>query len=255
MNISNATVIYFTGTDTTKQYSESFAQAIPYETTLHSLRYDKPILKKFSHDELLVLAGPVFGGYLPSFVWEQLSNVTGSDTPVVLLAVYGARDYDNALLEMQTKLKEKGFITIGAAALVARHSIATSIAANRPDNQDKKQVQDFAKEIAQRLEDLQSIENAPEFQFKGNLDGHPAKNPAPVVTDKCTECGICAYECPVGAIPEDKPNTTDETKCISCMRCIEYCSFEARHAPDAILQRVESFLADKADPTKPNEFF
>ena len=78
MNITKATVVYFTGTNTTKRYAEAFAQALPYETTLHTLRYDNPINTTFSSDELLVLAGPVFGGYMPPFVWEQFENITGA---------------------------------------------------------------------------------------------------------------------------------------------------------------------------------
>lgn len=255
MNITKATVVYFTGTNTTKRYAEAFAQALPYETTLHTLRYDNPINTTFGPDELLVLAGPVFGGYMPPFVWEQLKNIKGSNTPVVLLAVYGARDYDHALLEMNTELSAKGFITIGAAALVARHSIATNIAPDRPNEKDLEEVADFAKTIATRLEEMNSISDAPAFEFKGVLDGKRPHNPAPVVTDECTECGICAMECPVGAIPEEASNTTDDSKCIACMRCIEMCPFEARQTPEEVLTRVQGFLKDKADPTKPNEFF
>lgn len=255
MNITNATVVYFTGTNTTKRYAEAFAKALPFETSLHMLRYDKPIKKTFDANELLVLAGPVFGGYMPPFVWEQLETIKGNNTPAVLLAVYGARDYDNALLEMNTNLSAKGFVAIGAAALVARHSIATFIAPDRPNEQDLNEISAFAHTIAERLEKMQSMEDAPTFAFKGVLDGKRPHNPAPEVSDECTECGICAMECPIGAIPEDAPNTTDGEKCIACLRCVEMCPFEARHTPEAVLEKAKGFLSKTANPEKPNEFF
>ena len=31
MKITHATVLYFTGTNTTKRYAETFAEALPYE--------------------------------------------------------------------------------------------------------------------------------------------------------------------------------------------------------------------------------
>ncbi len=49
-------------------------------------------------------------------------------------------------------------------------------------------------------------------------------------------------ECPVGAIPEDASNTTDAEKCIACLRCIEMCPFEARHTPEAVLEKSEGLF-------------
>lgn len=255
MKITHATVLYFTGTNTTKRYAETFAEALPYETEIQPIRLDNPITKHFASNELLVLAGPVFGGYLPPFAWEQLETVSGNNSPAVLLAVYGARDYDNTLLEMETNLAEKGFVSIGAAALVARHSIATYIATDRPNEQDLEEISAFAKTIAARLTDMPSIEAAPKFSFKGVLDGKRPHDPAPEVNEKCTECGICAMECPVGAIPEEAPNTTDSETCIACLRCVEMCPFEARCTPEAVLEKAKGFLSKTANPEKPNEFF
>jgi len=43
----------------------------------------------------------------------------------------------------------------------------------------------------------------------------------------CTQCGICAQKCPVGAIPqrEDGVYVVDESKCISCFICVDACPF------------------------------
>ena len=49
--------------------------------------------------------------------------------------------------------------------------------------------------------------------------------------DKCIRCGLCADNCPAGAIPKDAPKKVDKRKCISCMRCIQICPQTARSVP------------------------
>ena len=80
--------------------------------------------------------------------------------------------------------------------------------------QDEKELLEFAAKI------MQSSEAQRPPAFPGNRPyreyyGVPLK---PVANRKCTSCGLCAKECPAGAIPLDNPKMTDKDKCISWIR-------------------------------------
>ncbi|MFR0951758.1 MAG: 4Fe-4S binding protein [Lachnospiraceae bacterium] len=69
------------------------------------------------------------------------------------------------------------------------------------------------------------LQHKKHLNFRGNrpyrqYGGVPFK---PIVNKKCTSCGLCAKECPTGAISLDDPKITDNDKCISCMHCVAVC--------------------------------
>ncbi len=256
MEIDRAFVTYFSGTGTTARYAKAFAGALPCRTQTVDLGAKETLGGPCGGTDLLVLAAPVYGGRIPPFVWQRLEGLQGDDTPAVILAVYGARDYDDALLEMQTHLADKGFVTVAAAALVARHSIVTSIASGRPTADDLGEAEAFAGQVATRIGLMDSISDAPTLTFQGDLTPREGPGgPFPEVSEACTECGICADRCPAGAISHEAPTATDVTRCISCMRCIDVCPSNARKLPDQLMEMVTQMLSQACDPKKPNEFF
>ena len=50
-----------------------------------------------------------------------------------------------------------------------------------------------------------------------------------ILDDKCKKCGICAKNCPVGAISgKVKENfIIDQDKCVKCGVCMQKCPFKA----------------------------
>lgn len=254
MNIETVRICYFSGTGSTKKYALAFARELDCKVELVpvDVRVEAPTTA--GPDELFVLCAPVYGGYVPPFVWEWLDGIQGTNTPAVLLAVFGARDYDNALLEMDAKLAERGFRTVAAAAVVARHSIVPDIAFNRPPEEDLHGVAAFAHRVLVHLGIWKNADDAPTFQFKGEL-GEPGPAFAPVVSSACTLCGTCARRCPTGAIPLDAPNTTDSESCAACLRCVSACPSGARALPEGLRDKIAALLSKAADPAKENEFF
>ena len=80
---------------------------------------DRAAQYHFGPEDLLVLAYPVYGGWMPALLEETMTHLAGENTPAVVLAVYGNRAYEDALLEGVERLEKQGFVPIAAGAFVA----------------------------------------------------------------------------------------------------------------------------------------
>lgn len=97
--------------------------------------------------------------------------------------------------------------------------------AGRPDAQDAAELRDFMANI-DYAKTVSAVPGTRPEKATGGAALVPAAN------RKCTECGLCAKECPVGA---SHGKTTDKTKCIGCMRCVSVCPTGARGLNPLIL--------------------
>lgn len=98
-------------------------------------------------DELLVVGVPVYSGRVPEMAIERLNRIKGSDTPAIIVCVYGNRDFDDALIELKDIVRTNGFIPLSGAAVIAQHSMLPQIAENRPDEKDMLLIDDFAAKV------------------------------------------------------------------------------------------------------------
>jgi ferredoxin len=51
--------------------------------------------------------------------------------------------------------------------------------------------------------------------------------PAVVDAEKCTACGTCVDECPVGAIELEDVAVVDADACTECGTCVDVCPSDA----------------------------
>ena len=240
--LDRITVLHFSPTGGTRRAALLLAGQIASQVEEIDLTLPQPPEKSFAAQDVVLVAGPVYGGQLPALVVERLRQYTGDGARAVSAAVYGGRAYEDALVELDDLLEAQGFRVAAATALLAEHSIAHTLAVGRPDAQDEVQLAGFGARIAEKLD--RGEENAP--QVPGNRPyrewaGMPV---VPVASDACVGCGECAKVCPAQAIPPEHPSQTDKTRCITCMRCVAVCPTKARALP----AQVQDMLAQKLAP-------
>ncbi len=210
--------------------------------------------KNITRNQMAIFTIPVYSGRVPSLAIERIKKLRGDSTPCILLAVYGNRDFDDALLELYDTVKEQGFQPIGAGAFIAEHTLSQQIGTNRPDSDDLEQVALFAQKVLKQFEDKKTLQKE---NIRGNFPyKQVSKAPiAPLVKDSCIACGLCAEKCPAEAIPESNYKETILDKCILCARCIQICPTQSRFLPPQFLDKVQEMLSKTALERKEPEFF
>lgn len=223
------TTVYFSATYTTHRIVGHVAKRLSEEVTECDITNQTPEGEiRIPDDEVLIVGIPVYAGRVPEMARERIRQFKGHGTPAVAIAVYGNRDYDDALLELSDLLSENGFQVVSAGAFIAQHSIFPKVGAHRPDADDYQQMNVFADETRKMLDKNQ--EKLLPIHIRGN---RPYKIPGsipiyPSGMASCKECGKCVELCPAGAIPKEAPRKVDETKCIKCGRCIVVCPTKSR---------------------------
>lgn len=232
MKTNELKLVYFSPTGTTRKVIMEAARNI----NLKSVSFDFSIYKekkpslKFSSDDFVLFGIPVYSGRVPALFLEYLQNISGQNTPAALIATYGCREYEDALLELKTETEKRGFKIIGAAAFPSEHSLLPSIGARRPNKDDMKQIAEYGINLNRKLRKTEDF-SACDLTVPGNIPYRKyGKNLLFPKTDinYCTECKACAKVCPAGAIPLQDPKKTDHKKCIGCLKCVRICKEHAR---------------------------
>ena len=204
--------------------------------------------------DCLIAAFPVFSGRLPAFFKVWMDQIQGRDTPAVAVVVYGNRAYEDALLELSDALEAGGFTVVGAAAVVAQHSIFPAVANGRPDAADAAGIANFAQTWLEKGLDAAHPMTSPvpgQRPYR-KITALPLK---PQTNSRCLRCGRCAVVCPVQAIDPAQPRLTDKTRCVSCTACIQVCPAGARQFPPALYYPARLVFQQKMKQPRQPEWF
>ena len=247
----NGAFYYFSPTGGTKKVGNIFCKALFEQVEERNLgkKENEPV-----HSDVAVVAAPVFGGRIPTFVTEQLKALDGKGKKAITLAVYGNRHYDDALLELNDVLKEAGFTVAASAAPLAQHSIVPAAGAGRPDDKDTAALQKFAADVKAKL----AGDSADEVKVPGNFPYKEMKKSGntPVSGEGCIGCGACARICPVNAVTvEGKTVSTNADLCFMCMACTSVCPMKVRALPAPLQAGMNERLDACTKTYRENEFF
>ncbi|MFA9393830.1 MAG: EFR1 family ferrodoxin [Halodesulfovibrio sp.] len=238
MKIESVKLVYFSPTGTTKAVIHGIARGLNSSST-ELIDITKPEARiqplLTSEDELLVVAVPVYMGRVPALLTEWLQMIKAKKTPAVCVVVYGNREYENALLELKDMLQDCGCIPIAGAAFVGEHSFSNSetpVALGRPTEDDLNCAKIFGQNIHEKLQSISSTSQISSVSVPGSYPYGGVTKLWDVdfiaVDNSCTQCGVCADVCPVGAIDLLHSTIIDQVKCITCCACIKNCPNSAR---------------------------
>ena len=267
MKINRVCQFYYSPTHTTEKIVISIGDGTgvdPLKLIENNLTYPgyaETLIDVEPHD-LVIIGAPVYAGRIAITAIERLNGIKFAGNPAVLVAVYGNRYFDDALIELRETAVGLGLRPVAAAAFVGEHSYSTRdfpIAKGRPDELDKHKARDFGEQVARKLQSLKSLDKMPALALPGTfpLPERRVIEPAHVETapNKCNKCGECLPACPTGAVFYKNAYKTTPELCTICCACIKACSRNARIIISERIPQLRETLAQTCADRKEPEMF
>lgn len=270
MKTNTIKLIYFSPTGTTKRVLQGIARGIRAGTVEH-LDLTPPDARTHEiaemHDELVIAGAPVYGGRLPPDGAQRLRRLKGNGTPVVVVVVYGNREYEDALLELNDLVTAAGFAPVAGGAFIGEHSFDSGempIATGRPDEQDLEKAAEFGRAVEEKMQGIDRLDEMVPLQVPGDFPYKEwSKWPgvAPSTQESvCIQCETCIAVCPTAAITAggDSINETLKTNtdaCIVCCACVRACPAGARVVDHPRIKQSQEWLSTNCRARKEPETF
>ena len=262
MNIKAIKTIFFSPTGTSRTIAQSIAAGANHSFPFKHIDLTlpgHPTDISASENELTIIAVPVYAGRVARLAKSRLKEVSGNNSPAIIVVLYGNREFEDALLELKHIAEEQSFNVVAAAAFIGEHSFSTAespTAQGRPDQSDLNIAFKLGKSVIKKLDNDQVT---PEIEVPGNFpykDGMKNLPFTPVVdTDNCTECGECIAACPTGSMSLNGTIKINVDTCILCASCIKTCPVQCISLKSTPMEDKSKELSVKLQTRKEPEIF
>jgi ferredoxin len=247
MNHPRVHLIYFSPTGTTRQTLNAIAKGFnPAGVNHFDLTFPSAQAEQHLVDGVAVLGVPVYAGRVPKDFLARMAHYTAEDVPTVLVALYGNREFEDALVELRDVVIPRGFKVIAAGAFIGEHSYATPqrpIAAGRPNAEDLKFAVAFGQKVAAKMTandfSLPEIAGNVPYRERVNFGGVAPETDG----ETCILCGRCAEVCPVQVVSVTRAVVTRAENCIMCCACVKSCPAGARRFDHPLIEEKREMLA------------
>ena len=136
MSVSTVHAVYFSGTGTTEKTVRRIARRLADKlgAAYAEYSYTLPDARKreltVPAGDLAVVGCPTYAGRVPNLLMPYLRDmVHGAGALAVPVALFGNRNYDDALMELSKLLTADGFTCVAGAAFVGEHSFSRTLGA------------------------------------------------------------------------------------------------------------------------------
>jgi ferredoxin len=257
--VQTAHLIYFSPTGTTRKTTTQVALGLGAKEIKH---YDVTLpgagLETVLSDGVAIIGIPVYAGRVPELCLQRFQTITAKNLPCVLVALYGNREFEDALVELLDIAEEKGFNVVAAGAFIGEHSYSTTdqpMAAGRPDAADLQLAERFGQQVAAKISSSNfatpEIDGDIPYRERVQLGGvAPETN-----TEKCTLCGKCVEVCPTGVISMSERVSTKAANCVMCCACVKICDDDARTFNHPRIEERRAMLQQNCSEPKSPQFF
>lgn len=200
-------------------------------------------MKDLTNDYCLWIGSPVYADHAVPPIMDFISQLPVSKgSYAVPFVTWGGVASGIALYEMGKMLSKKGYTVLGAAKILAVHSLMwqfkNPLGEGHPDSEDDSMIEGLVREIDSKLlsdaiqplplEDLNyQPKELQEKMQKINIEiAKQMLPPRQLDEEACTQCGTCEEVCPAHAI-RCIPYPQFGQECFLCYNCVRLCEAEA----------------------------
>ena len=264
-----ALVVYSSPAGTTRHVSQVIV------TTLKDLEYKPEVIdvgnrddrsnlnssmKNVVNDYCLWIGSPVYAGHAVPPIMDFVSQLPVSKRSyAVPFITWGGVSSGIALYEMGKELSKNGYSVLGAAKILAVHSLMwqfkNPLGEGHPNSEDDSMIESLVREIDSKLLKgylhpfpLDGLNYQPkeiqESMQRKSLEVAQQLLPLKELDEEaCTQCGTCEEECPAQAI-RCVPYPQFGQGCFLCYNCVRLCEAKAIKADFSQFEGVLRGMAE-----------